>query len=124
LYLPIKGLYKKVKRERSDTKQNGRFVTSTNLTGSQNPPAIPGTGTGIGGFGHKHIGEPGLSVSGISPPINSMEPKVTGNKHSQHISPIGSTNLPVHFASAFLQLLNKIIAKHIAITGTFIIFIV
>jgi hypothetical protein len=78
-------------------KQNGRLVTSTSLTGSQKPAAMPILGTGVP---HAHIGMLGLSVSGL-PLLKSLAlPMLMGKIHSQQTSVIGFTNRPVHLADA------------------------
>jgi hypothetical protein len=91
-------------------KQNGRLVTSTNLTGSQNPAAIPILGIGVP---HAQIGMLGLSVSGL-PLLKSLAlPMLIGKMHSQQTSVIGFTKRPVHLANAGWEDSNITIASNV-----------
>lgn len=79
------------------TKHHGLVETSARRTGSQNPAAIPMRGTGAP---QAQTGRPGLGVSGR--PLGQMfnPPTDIGNRHDQHTSVIGFTNLPVHLDGA------------------------
>jgi hypothetical protein len=93
----------------------GDLVTSTNLTGSQKPIGIPGTGTGIPGLGQKHNIFLDEFVSAIGLPTIFTPPIVIGNKHFQHISVIGLTNLPTQPTDAYVELDAIMIIIHIVI---------
>lgn len=69
-------------------------MISTNLTGSQNPIGMPGTGTGKGGFGQRQRICPGLGVSSLPPALTFTGPMVIGKRQDQQMSLIGLTNLP------------------------------
>jgi hypothetical protein len=76
-------------------------VTSINLTGSQNPIDIPGTGSVTPPIflGHRQTGELGLGVSSLPPLYIATLPIVMGNIQLQQISVIGLTNCPTHGAA-------------------------
>jgi hypothetical protein len=86
------------------TKQNFVRVTSINLAGSQNDMGIPIRGTGLPQL---QIIWRGLPVSSL-PGDTRSPPIVMGNRQLQHMSVMGFTNLPLHFAKHSRE---KIIAK-------------
>jgi len=82
-------------------------VTSTSLTGSQNPTGTPGT-IGKGGLGQKQGIVVGLWVSSRPLLLMFTGPIVIGNKHDQQISVIGLTKRPEHVAALALVIVSNL----------------